>query len=83
VRILSNPETKSLGVNNYIGVIQTDGSNYKGEIIYGVYVMNKEEVIMLKKSALITIDEVISEEEFYDELLLREKMNKYLNSGRF
>jgi len=66
VKVLENSFSIKEGISGEIGIIQTDGSPYEGETIWGVYIDQKEEMYMLKDSQIKPLGISVSEEEFYD-----------------
>jgi len=81
VKIIKDEFTELEEIAGLYGFIQTDGSPYEGEYIWGVYINKKEEIYMLKDSQLITTGVMYSEKDFYDGTTLEVVVNKVSGEG--
>lgn len=81
VKILKDNYTKSEGIVDTFGVVQTEGSFYDGDYIFGVFIIEKEEVYMLKSYQMTSTGQILSEEEFYDGTSIHVKVDSKTGKG--
>ncbi len=81
VKVGSDEITRREGISGLCGYIQTDGSFYEGEYIWGVYINRKEGVYMLRDSQLTSMGKVLKKEDIYDGTTVRVKVNPKTGEG--
>lgn len=75
--------TSEEGIANLYGYIQTDGSIYQGEFIWGVFIDSKKEMYMLKDSQLTSTGRILNEDDIYDGTKIHVKVDPKRGASTF